>query len=89
MNTYEEMFTRATNDLKNRYQDGAFAYAKQKYPDFSEKSLQLHKELTEAWKQPDVGRFREVLKRWYLLHRKIFDEYKREKGEVVNYDAED
>jgi phage tail tape-measure protein len=76
MTAYEIMFHKAVVDLQSRYQNGAFDYARKKYRDFQKKVDEAHKGLVEAWKQEDTTVFREALKKWYSLLRRVFDEYK-------------
>ncbi len=77
MTTYEIMFHKALTDLQFRFRSGAFGYAVQKYPQFWEVESRLIGDVREAWKQPDAVVFREALKRWYSLLRKVLDEYQR------------
>lgn len=75
MTQYEIMFHKSLIDLQTRFKSGAFDYAVQKYPQFWEIESRLISAVREAWKQPDAGVFREALKKWYSLMRRILDEY--------------
>lgn len=75
MTTYESMFHKTLIDIQIRFNSGAFDHAVQKYPQFWEVESQLINAVREAWKQPEVKVFREALKKWYSLMRKVLDEY--------------
>lgn len=78
MNNYELMFERARIDLQSRFAGQAtWDFAKKNDPAFLDKLKHYENQIHEAWKEQNIEKYREALKRWYSIQRVQFDRFNK------------
>lgn len=84
---FEDLFKKAVDEINKRYPEGTLEHIKLNHRRLYDDIDRAEDRLNEVWKAglnggASLKEFREVLKRWYLLHIKAIEIYRDESKEV-------